>query len=71
MNLTVNGEAKEIAGEETLNVDEMLAALKVSDPLYVTVELNGKILERAAFGSTHVKDGDALEFLYFMGGGGR
>lgn len=71
MKLKVNGDEKEIAEKEALNVDEMLAALKVSDPLYVTVELNGKILERAAFGSTQVKDGDALEFLYFMGGGGR
>ncbi|MBW7907480.1 MAG: sulfur carrier protein ThiS [Kiritimatiellae bacterium] len=69
MKLTVNGEGREIAGAESLNVDEILAALKVSDPLYVTVELNGEILERAAFGSTLVKDGDALEFLYFMGGG--
>ena len=70
MKLTVNGETREIAGE-SLNVDETLAALKVSDPLYVTVELNGEILDRAAFGATRVKDGDKLEFLYFMGGGAR
>jgi sulfur carrier protein len=70
MKLTVNGEAREIAGSESLNVDEVLAALKVSDPLYVTVELNGEILDRATFGATRLKDGDALEFLYFMGGGG-
>jgi sulfur carrier protein len=70
MKLTVNGDAREIAGE-SLNIDEALAALKVADPLYVTVELNGEIVDRAAFAATRVKDGDALEFLYFMGGGGR
>ena len=70
MKLTVNGEVRELAGE-SLNVDEALAALKVSDPLYVTVELNGEIVDRAAFGSTSIKDGAALEFLYFMGGGSR
>ena len=70
MKLTVNGEAREIAGE-SLDVDAALAALKVADPLYVTVELNGEILDRAAFGTTRVKEGDKLEFLYFMGGGGR
>jgi len=33
------------------------------------VELNGDILEREQFEATCVKDGDAVEFLYFMGGG--
>ena len=70
MKLKVNGETREIAGE-FVNIDEVLAALKVSDPLYVTVELNGEIVDRAAFPSTRMKDGDALEFLYFMGGGGQ
>ena len=35
----------------------------------VTVELNGEILERESFATTQVKDGDEVEFLYFMGGG--
>ena len=52
-----------------LNVNGAPAEIKVSDPLYVTVELNGEILDRANFGATHVKDGDTVEFLYFMGGG--
>ena len=43
--------------------------MKVSDPLYVTVDLNGDILERANFDSIAVVDGDEIEFLYFMGGG--
>jgi sulfur carrier protein len=69
MNLTVNGKPAAIDGKEALSVTELLGALKVSQPDYVTVELNGEILERADFLATMVRDGDTVEFLYFMGGG--
>lgn len=71
MNLTVNGKGATIEGKDTLDVHVLLAELKVDQPDYVTVELNGDILERDNFGQTLVKDGDTVEFLYFMGGGGR
>ena len=38
-------------------------------PEMVSVEYNGEILDRENFDSTAVKDGDEIEFLYFMGGG--
>lgn len=69
MNLKVNGKPATVDGSESLNVNELLAALKVAQAEYVTVELNGEVLEREAFDATIVKDGDAVEFLYFMGGG--
>ncbi len=69
MNLTVNGKPSTVDGAESLNVTELLAALKVAQAEYVTVELNGEVLEREAFEATVVKDGDTVEFLYFMGGG--
>lgn len=69
MNLTVNGKPAAIAGKEALSIPELLAALKVEQPDYVTIELNGDILERENFAATLVRDGDTLEFLYFMGGG--
>lgn len=70
MNLTVNGKPAAIEGKEKLSVTELLSALKVSQPDYVTVELNGEILERREdFPTILVRDGDAVEFLYFMGGG--
>jgi len=69
MNLTVNGKPASIEGKETLSVPELLVELKVEMPDYVTVELNGEILERDNFPATVVKNGDAVEFLYFMGGG--
>ena len=69
MQLTVNGTYASVEGIDSLSVSELLAELKVSDPLYVTVELNGEIVPRPNFDETVVKDGDTLEFLYFMGGG--
>lgn len=69
MELTVNGKPATLDGKETLDISTLLTELKVETPEYVTVELNGKILERVDFDTTHVKDGDSVEFLYFMGGG--
>jgi sulfur carrier protein len=71
MQLTVNGAPAVIEGKDGISVNALLAELKVSDPLYVTVELNGEIVPRPAFDDTQVKDGDTVEFLYFMGGGCR
>jgi len=69
MNLTVNGKKTAVADKESLSVSELLDELNVEDVLYVTVELNGDILERGNFDGTLVRDGDEVEFLYFMGGG--
>jgi sulfur carrier protein len=69
MNLTVNGKPASIDDTEALNVHELLDALKVEQAEYVTVELNGDIIDRDDFVRATVRDGDAVEFLYFMGGG--
>jgi len=66
MALTVNGRQVEAAAT---NIQELLAELNVKSPDQVSVELNGEILERAAYDSAAVRDGDQIEFLYFMGGG--
>tara|TARA_A100001015_G_C15032318_1_gene734009 strand:- start:1370 stop:1594 length:225 start_codon:yes stop_codon:yes gene_type:complete len=68
MKLTINGEKVELA-EESLNVSELLKKRDVKMPDMVSVEYNGEMLDRENFDSTIVKDGDELEFLYFMGGG--
>ncbi|GFO69250.1 thiamine biosynthesis protein ThiS [Geomonas limicola] len=69
MNLTVNGKAASVAETATLSVNGLLDALNVAQKEYVTVEVNGDIVERELFSTTTVKDGDTVEFLYFMGGG--
>jgi sulfur carrier protein len=69
MNLTVNGKPASIAEVNPISVTGLLETLQVAQREYVTVELNGDILDRDAFNDTNVKDGDTVEFLYFMGGG--
>ena len=67
MEITVNGEARQIGAGTSISA--LLVALEVKMPDTVSVELNGEILDRDVFGSTTVVDGDKIEFLYFMGGG--
>ena len=65
MQVMINGKPEEV-GEGT--VLEILKAKDVS-PQMVAVELNSKILERDELASAVVKDGDAIELLFYMGGG--
>jgi len=67
MKIQINGDAREIP--DGLTVSSLIDHEKVKQPLMVTVEYNGEILERDAFGETAINDGDVVEFLYFMGGG--
>lgn len=69
MKLTINGEKKEVA-RESMTVKELLAHQGVEMPDMVSVQINGDFLERAAFDSRIVREGDEIDFLYFMGGGG-
>lgn len=69
MNLTVNGKALNI--DKSINLKELLTVAKAEQPDYVTVELNGEFVDHSGFETTFVKEGDKVEFLYFMGGGAR
>jgi sulfur carrier protein len=69
MKITVNGKETALPENSGRTIESLLEELDVSQRLYVTVERNGDILAREAFPSTPVDDGDAIEFLYFMGGG--
>ena len=64
MKLTVNGQALEI--EKSINLKELLVVAKADQPEYVTVQLNGEFVDHSGFETTFVKDGDQIEFLYFM-----
>ena len=68
MNLTINGQAETIT-TDTKTIKDLLTLKDVKMPEMVTVEHNGEILDRTAFDTTPLKDGDQIEFLYFMGGG--
>ncbi|MGN0667492.1 MAG: sulfur carrier protein ThiS [Huintestinicola sp.] len=67
MMITVAGEKKEY--NEGITVKELIALEKVETPEYVTVSINDEFADQGAFESTVLKDGDSVEFLYFMGGG--
>ena len=67
MKIIVNGE--ELFYENSMNVLDLLTERKVKMPEMVSVEVNEKIIRRTNFEDTGIKDGDKIEFLYFMGGG--
>ncbi|MBP5624692.1 MAG: sulfur carrier protein ThiS [Lachnospiraceae bacterium] len=67
MKITVAGEKKEYA--EGLTVSKLIEFENVETPQYVTVSVNEEFVERASFDSFALKEGDEVEFLYFMGGG--
>ena len=67
MKITVAGETKEVA--DGLTVAALIEQENVETPQYVTVSVNEEFLESGAFESTVLKEGDEVEFLYFMGGG--
>ena len=67
MKITVAGEKKEVAGG--LTVAALIEQENVETPQYVTVSVNEEFLESGTFESTVLKEGDEVEFLYFMGGG--
>lgn len=48
---------------------QLIEAEKVETPQYVTATINDEFVESGAFESTVIKEGDTIEFLYFMGGG--
>ena len=65
MKVKINGKEEDI--KETTVLD-LLKSKKV-EPEMVSVELNSKILDRKEYQETRIKEGDTIEFLYFMGGG--
>ena len=67
MVITVAGNKKEV--KDGLTVAQLVIDEKVETPEYVTVTINDEFVEIGTFDTTVLKDGDTVEFLYFMGGG--
>ncbi len=65
MQVTIYGKLEEVQAGTVLEVLKH----KEVDPHMVAVELNTHIVERDQLETTSIKDGDKLEFLFFMGGG--
>lgn len=67
MTITVAGEKKEV--KDGLTLSELIELEKVETPEYVTVSINEEFVESGMVAQTYLKEGDNVEFLYFMGGG--
>mgnify|MGYP003400040883 CR=1 FL=1 len=61
----VNGKELDIGGK---TLSEYLATTDY-EPKRIAVERNGDIVFKSRYAETVLKDGDSVEFLYFMGGG--
>lgn len=65
MQITINGKPEEVQADTVMDVLKQ----KNIDPHMVAVELNTQIVERDQLDTTNVRDGDKMEFLFYMGGG--
>ncbi len=67
MKISVAGAKKEF--DEGLTVSKLIELENVETPQYVTVSVNEEFIDPGDFDTLALKEGDEVEFLYFMGGG--
>lgn len=67
MRINVGGINKEVSDDIT--VANLIEIENVETPQYVTVSVNEEFIDSESFGTHILKEGDEVEFLYFMGGG--
>ena len=65
--IKVNGENQTV--EKPLTVNELIKLNNVLQPEMVSVQVNEEFVDREEWDNITLKDGDAIDFLYFMGGG--
>ena len=63
----VHGDAQEV--NLPLNVSELIKQSDVQQPDMVSVQVNEEFAEREDWETIQLKEGDKVDFLYFMGGG--
>ena len=67
MKLIINGDAKEI--KDGVSLPELRMIENVEQPDMVSVQLNDEFVRQEEHKNVVLKDGDEINFLYFMGGG--
>jgi sulfur carrier protein len=65
MQVKINGKTETIQGGTILD----LLKAKNIEPQMVAIEVNDAMLERSHLATTTLKEGDQIEFLFYMGGG--
>ena len=63
----VNGEAQDVS--LPLTVNELIRQQQVETPEMVSVQVNDDFVDRSEWDTLLIKEGDSVDFLYFMGGG--
>ncbi|HVF29371.1 MAG TPA: sulfur carrier protein ThiS [Pyrinomonadaceae bacterium] len=66
MNVTINGEIKQLDGEVTL--DRLLELFSLPHQR-VAVELNREVVRKKDWANVTVKEADRIEVVHFVGGG--
>ena len=64
--IILNGKPNEI--KTAMTVADLLTQWRMR-PELVTVEINENILQKLDYESTEIKEGDKVEFIFYMGGG--
>lgn len=67
MKIIVSGDKKEV--KDGVTIAELIEIEQVETPEYVSVSVNDEFVKSSDFATQRLKDGDVVEFLYFMGGG--
>ena len=67
--ITVNGEAQEV--QLPLSLTELIKQNDGLQPEMVSVQVNDDFVDRTEWDGIAIKEGDNVDFLYFMGGGSR
>ncbi|MBO6034509.1 MAG: sulfur carrier protein ThiS [Paludibacteraceae bacterium] len=65
--IILNGETQEV--ELPISLTELIKQNKVQQPEMVSVQLNDEFVDRNDWDFLQIKEGDIVDFLYFMGGG--
>lgn len=65
--IIVNGEEQEVLLPAT--VADVIKQNNVAQPEMVSVQVNEEFVDREEFSTLQLKEGDEVDFLYFMGGG--
>ena len=66
--LIINGVEKQFEAGVPATLAELLSHLGVNTAT-VVAEVDGKVVERAAFGQTKLREGQNVELVRFIGGG--
>jgi len=66
MQVRINGEVRDV--ESATNLAELLQVLRIRES-GVAVEWNRQVIPKESWPTVHIKNGDAIEIIQFVGGG--